>query len=1233
MRLIRLLFAFCCLATGLFAQGLTSLAGTVTDPTGAVIPNATLTITNVATSATREAQSDAQGRYTFAQVTPGTYRLNASAAGFSNEVFNNVQLLVNQPATIDVSLKLGQATAATVEVSAEAAQVNTENATLGNAVGGTVVTQLPFESRNVVGLLAIQPGVVYLGETNPGQVPDPRNGSVEGGKSDQGNVTLDGVDVNDQQTRASFTSVLRVTLDSVQEFRTITTNAGAEYGHSSGAQVTLVTKSGTNAVHGSLYEYLRNTDTSANLFFNNAAGIATPKLNRNVYGASVGGPIKKDKLFYFANYEGRKDASAATVLRTVPTATLRSGEVLYTTKSGGVGTETADQIRALDPLGIGVDPASLQYFNQYPLPNDNTVGDGLNTAGYRFNASEPLRYNTYIAKVDYQLSNSNSIFVRGNLQNDNYQNQAPQFPGEPANGVFLDNSKGLAAGLTSIITPTFVSTLRYGFTREGVQNTGVLASSYSEPTYGSISTLYGTTTGSFNIIPVNDVHEDLTWTKGAHTLSFGAEILLIKNNYGTNAQSFSSALGDGQYLAQDGFGLLNPDAVTSMTNVQAVNDLLGVLSKNQLDVNYNLQGQTLPLGATIIRNFGEKHFDLYAQDSWKITRGLTVSLGLRVGLNPAIQELNGYNVDTTPQLGTWLAERAGLAAAGQSQAAAGNIQIDLSSATGRSLYPFQTDWAPRGAIAYSPQGTTGLSKLLFGGPDHTSIRVGWGMYYDAFGQGLERSVANSVGFSTQVHTGPGEPIDARSPRFTGFYELPPLSYFPPAPAGGFPQTAQLGLMCQCNAFDDQLKAPYTENFNFSIERQLPKGFLIQASFVNRESKRSLTGEDFATPTNLVDTQSGMTYYQAVAALAPYVYAKAPATSVPNVAFWQNLWPTAAGNGLTATQNIYKMAYLPSPGDWTTALLAVDVNCNTNGTLTSSALPCSKLGPYSMFNSQYIALNSLRSVGWGSYNGLHLTVRKAFSQGYQFDFNYTFSRCEDLSSGTEYGGVGSSNFIQQIFDQVQSKAVCNYDVPQLFSGLAVADLPFGQGKPFLNTTNKFVNGVLGGWQVSGVLTIATAFPVSVGSSGVYPTEWDFNAYATQTGIVPSPSTTENAPSAIASQKGGPNLFAQPGLAYAAYSQTPAGQSGQRNGIFGEGPFSIDISLAKRFHLFNFHDQPHSLTFRAEAFNVSNTVRFDPSNANLNIGNQAKFGQYTQQLGTSASTGGGPRVFQFSARYEF
>jgi hypothetical protein len=1225
----------CLIAIAAFGQSLSSVGGIVKDPSGAVLPVAKITLFNAATGAQRNEVSDSQGRYRFSQVQPGTYRISAQASGFTDLVVNNVELLVNTPATVDLSFEKVGTVVSSVSVASEAAQINTEDASIGNAVGGKVITELPFESRNVVGLLAIQPGVTYLGEPSATGSLDARSGAVDGGKPDQGNVTLDGVDVNDQQNRTAFTSVLRVTLDSVQEFRTTTTNAGAEFGHSSGAQVSLLTRSGTNVVHGAAYEYLRNTDTSANSFFNNAAGVARAQLNRNVYGAAVGGPIKKDRLFYFANYEGRKDASAATVSRTVPTATFRQGTVMYGTTTGAEASMTPAQIQAVDPAGIGVDPAVLSYLQQFPLPNAFNTGDGVNTAGYRFNASEPLRFNTYIAKVDYQLNANNTLYVRGNLQNDNYANGAPEFTGQPATGVYLNNSKGVATGITTVLSSSIVNSFRYGFTREGVQTTGVLTNAYADPSYGTVSTLYGTSTGTTSIIPVNDIHDDVVWTKGAHTIKFGTELLLLNNNYTTYGNSYSTASGDGLYLAGDGDSLLLANAKVSNTTIQNIATLLGTLTKNILKINYGLNGQPLAAGSPVARTFSEKHFDTYVQDTWKVTRGFTASLGVRLGLNPTISETNGFNVDSSIPVGNWLANRIGLAEAGQSQALAGTISYNLQSATGRKLYPFETTWAPRASIAYSPQGTSGLAKFFFGGPDKTSIRAGWGIYYDAFGEGLERQLATTIGFSTSVQTGPGQPIGAPTPRFTGFYNVP-AGIFPAAPAGGFPQTPAAGALAQATTLDDQLKAPYTENLDVSIQRQFKGGFMLQLAYVNRLSHRSLIGEDMATPTNLVDSASGMTYYQAVAALATYVYAKTPVAQVPMIPFWQNLWGSAAGNGYTATQNIYLDAYSKHTGDWTTALLAVDnpisttaaaaapfSGCNAAGTLTSTQLPCSKLGGNSMFNSQFAALVGFRSVGGGNYNGLHVTVRKSFSKDYQFDFNYTYSKCIDLSSGQESAG-SSSGFILNPYDQNQNKGVCNYDETSLFSSLAVAHLPFGQGKWLLNTRNKFVNGVIGGWSLSGVFTTGSGFPLSVTGSGVYPTEWNSAGYATQIGVVPTESTTRNAPSATPGQAGGPNIWSNPTAAFQAYGQTAAGQTGQRNGIRGQGPFSLDTGLSKSFHLFTFHDQPHSLQFRAEGFNVTNTSRFDA--ASLSIGNQNTFGKYTSTLGT-------PRVFQFSARYEF
>jgi len=384
-----------------FGQALTSLSGTISDATGSVAPNVTVIIEDASRGVNRTAASDETGRYSFLQILPGKYRLTARAVGFADVVVENLELQVNSPATVNVSLRVREVTE-TVTVSAEAIQVNTTDASLGNAIGTREILQAPLYLRNVVGLLAFQPGVTSFNENTS----DNRNGSVNGGRADQANITLDGIDVNDHHSRRAFTSVVRVSLDSVSEFRTTTSNAGADQGRTSGAEIALVTKSGTNERHGSVYDFHRNTVTSANSFFNNKTGVKRPVLLVDVFGASVGGPIRKNRLYYFLNYEGRRDRSAAGALRTVPSAEFRQGIVQYKTTAATVARLTPDDLKRIDPAGIGVNAPFLQYMQSYPLPNDFTVGDGLNVQGFRFTAPQKSRYNTYTGRFDYALDTS-----------------------------------------------------------------------------------------------------------------------------------------------------------------------------------------------------------------------------------------------------------------------------------------------------------------------------------------------------------------------------------------------------------------------------------------------------------------------------------------------------------------------------------------------------------------------------------------------------------------------------------------------------------------------------------------------------------------------------------------------------------------------------------------------------------------------------------------------------------
>ncbi|MBZ5725699.1 MAG: carboxypeptidase-like regulatory domain-containing protein [Acidobacteriia bacterium] len=1217
------------IVAGLWGQALTSLTGTVSDPSGAVVPGATVSIVNEATNLTRNTTADSVGRYSLLQVEPGTYTVTAKAPGFADVVVSKVRLLVNSPATLPITFEKVGAVTESISVSGEAVQVNTTDASIGNAVGGKVITELPFEGRNVVGLLALQPGVMYLGEPAPGTVGDARSGAVNGGKSDQANVTLDGVDVNDQQNHTAFSSVLRMTLDSVEEFRTVTSNAGADMGRTSGAQITLVTKSGTNRLHGSLYEVNRNTDTAANDFLSNAAGIPRAKLIRNVFGAAVGGPIKKDRLFFFLNYEGRRDRSDQVALRTVPNSDFRNGIFTYSKTDGTIGQLTPAQVTALDPLHIGADPNILALFKSYPQPNDFSQGDGLNTAGFRFNAATPLRWNTYIAKLNYQIDGAgkHQVFFRGNLQNDNFIPNSggalPQFPGDPASSVFLDNSKGLAVGYTAVLTPAFTSSFRYGYTRQGQEQTGVLTSGFTS--IRGLSSRSALSTGLTRITPVHQIGEDLAWSKGAHNVTFGGTAILVGNNRLDFGHSFSNALLNYAVLLDGGKSLLAPDAVNSTNYREQFANLLGLITQITGQYNYDTSGNVLPQGAGIARSFVQRDYEFYGQDSWKIARNFTVTAGLRVAISPPVFESNGIQTSPNVALGDWMRQRGALAAQGQSQAQAGPISLQLLNAAGsRGLYDVQKDLSPRLALAYSPHGGSGLSKLLFGGEGKTSIRAGFGMFYDLFGQGLIRSFdASELGFSTALTPPPAASNPAANaltaPRFVGQFSLP-TALLPPAPKGGFPQTYP-DIFAVQNSIDQALKSPYTMNLDFSIGREFGHGLFVQGAYVGRLARHSLARADLAEPTNLVDPKSGMTYFQAATLMSNLSRQNnargVDVSQVKPIPFFENLFPGYAGGGLTATQNIYQNAFQPFVWNETTALQIIDDGPSTG------CDPCSILGPNALYSSQFAALSSLTSIGSGDYHAMQWTVRKRFSSGLQFDFNYTFSKSIDLGSFGESFDSGNGSFtglVQNIWNPGQSRAVSDYDARHVFSAFMVAELPFGKGKTFLKGANSIVNGIVGGWQLSAIWRQSSGLPTAVGNGGNWPTDWQLTPDATSVGPLPVLKTVKNG------ANGGPNIFADPAAAFNAFGQTLPGQSGNRNSIRGDGFFTIDVGLGKRFTLFTTKDAPRTLQIRAEAFNVTNTVRFDPQSINAQMGDPGTFGNYTGTLGN-------PRVMQFSARIEF
>ena len=411
--------------------GTTSLHGKALDSAHAVVEGAAVTLANQGQGISRTTTTPSSGEFEFLALPPGTYVLTVEKAGFKKYEQTNLQLLVNVTTSVNVVLQVGAPTTR-IEVSGQAPVINTEDATMGIAFGENQVKELPLEGRNVPDLLTLQPGVAYTGNRADTSTSDTRSGAVNGARSDQGNVSLDGIRVNDEGGHA-FTSVLPVTLDSVQEFRVTTTNYNANEGGTSGAQVALVTKSGTNQFHGSAYEYHRNTYTSANDYFNKLTelqGCSTlpdpnvcnkaPKLIRNIFGASLGGPIKKDRLFLFMNYEGtRRAEETVSSGEEVPSAAMRDGVLQYLCtdptqcpggasfavqgKSGQTYTPAPgyfalgfQQLQQMDPANAGPDAAAMAYFNSLPAPNSNVTGDGFNYQGFVFASPTHQTQNVYI---------------------------------------------------------------------------------------------------------------------------------------------------------------------------------------------------------------------------------------------------------------------------------------------------------------------------------------------------------------------------------------------------------------------------------------------------------------------------------------------------------------------------------------------------------------------------------------------------------------------------------------------------------------------------------------------------------------------------------------------------------------------------------------------------------------------------------------------------------------------
>jgi hypothetical protein len=1251
--------------------GTAAVSGTVVDEQGGALPGVTVTATNTANGLVRSTTSNETGSYTLLALPPGEYDIKAELAGFRTALREKLVLPVDVTTRFDVRMAIGTLTE-TISVTSEVSPLNVSDASLGNVISGTQVRALPLEANNVNGLLSLQPGAVYVpnaqvtsSRTGAVMNIDPRSGAVSGARADQSNITLDGIDVNDPQFGTAYASALRMTLDSLQEFRVSTSNYGAEAGRSSGPQVSLVTRSGTNDYHGSFNWVQRDTRFSSNSYFLKLSQLQagedskTPKLDKKIFGGSFGGPVFRDKLFFFGNYERLNEDSESPVLRDIPSMTMRDGVLVYPcaiaaqcpggTVSGFANTHTIapgnygltpSQLAMLDPLGIGPSALASQYFKSFPEPNDPGI-DGLNLVGYRFAAPIKNTFNTGIGRVDFRATSNNTFFGRFNLQDDVVES-VPQFPGQAPNTTREVTSQGGALGWDAVLGSNMVNTFRYGLTtiKEGILG----LQQTSQVSFRNIDNFESLTATSTRDIPTHTFVNDLSWIKGAHTLKFGTNMRFSRIGTSNNVNSFHIPNANGSWV--DGVGTnympgRDCDAcglfpAVSAGGVSSFGDtfipLLGIISETTAYYNYSVDGSVLPVGAPVTRRFATNEFEFYAQDSWKIGQNLTVTAGVRYSLFSPPWEVNGQQVAPDIKLGDWLEIRRQLMQNGRSTSEAPLVNFDLAGPVNDRPGYYEWDknnFAPRVAIAWTPRAENGFLGWLTG-DGKLAVRGGYSIVYDRIGTALASNFdqEGSFGLSTNLASPfGGHNEDDPSIRFQGLDWIPPT--LPAAPPGGFPQTPPSFAGVITSALDGNIVTPYSHAFNVVVGRELGRGFSFEAAYVGRRGRNLLVRQDAAMPANLVDPASGLDYFTAVGQLirsAQGIPGNSPLAAysgIPSQPYWENLFPGAAGSGLTATQRMAREFNRRAP-DYITALYVADEFCSP---------ACSELGEFAFFAPQYDTLGVQSTIGRSEYDAMQLSLRKRFSEGYQFDVNYTLGFAEDhgsLLEGDSTFGVfdngGYTGFLVNTWEPDAQYGRADFDVRHLVNFNWIAEVPVGRGKKFGANLPGVVNAVIGDWSTAGIVRWSSGFPFSVfNCRQCWSTNWNLqgNAVLIDPNDPPAIGTTRNV------VDGYPSPFVDPADALTKFRRAFPGEVGVRNQFEGDGYFSIDLSLSKSWTLP--WSSNHKLRFRWDTFNLTNTPKFDVFFMDMFPDREASFGRYYETIATC--DGGAGRCMQFALKYDF
>ena len=856
------LIAIAFTALTVFSQGSTGdLKGTVTDAAGAVVAGATVEVRNQGTNESRTLTSGSDGEYFASRLPVGTYTVTVSAKGFGNSVIKDIKVSVAFVADQNVTLTVAGSEAQVTVTSGDAAtQINSTDQQLSTIITSKKIQDLPLLSRDPSSLVLLAPGTVQTDSGLGGF-------SVNGSRERNNNFMVDGVDNNDTDVPGIPGGVATPNIDATEEFRIISLNPTAEYGRNTGGTITTATKRGTNDFHGNLYEYWRSDQFSARNFFD-STGHADP-LKRHQFGGSIGGRAIKDKLFFFFNYEGNRSRSGGPQYRVVPTAAARTG--VFTTSNFGAidirpqGVNNGTGAVLTGGANLPWSPTIVALLNQiYPLPNypaNGAIPAPLPGAFeyYTFNFVAKDNVDSIATRVDWVLTKKHTLTFSANYGKGDYSLFPPTFD------TFNDESRTPQLGgvyslnLFSNFSANHVNEFRLGTNRVDAQFNGPggagvgnelnekVKSIFSQhnvpyPNFGDANARNLNLINPFTSISSFDsqgrktgttsIGDTFSWIRGNHIFKFGGEARLVYSNGDSNFSraetldfNLTNVFGPENGLALDANGV--PLGFDPVNGVQR--DPTGLLISDYLSfltgfVATQTQTQFFDKSGTRAgndyRRYRTNEYGFFGQDSWRIRPDLTLNIGLRYEYNTTPFEKNGL-------LSNLINQDASLATP------AGGFRFDTvgKNSDNPDIPLYESDknnFGPRVGFAWSPSFNSGFLGKLFGGPGKTSVRGGYGIFYDRVFTNLFSNTSSNLPFSSNVFLIPifDQPdfIVDGVPRVTSQTPTHTLHDGDEGSAVIFPTTKN-------NIFQQKFVMPSSESWNFGFQRELPQHFLLEADYV------------------------------------------------------------------------------------------------------------------------------------------------------------------------------------------------------------------------------------------------------------------------------------------------------------------------------------------------------------------------------------------------------------------